>query len=256
MDAAQANWSESGGSTDHDLRQRLAGIDPHRDSVPILEPTSLEATMNTIIRTGTRGETPEVEANRAATPRRRAAWGRRGAALLVAAAGVAGALTLGNALRGSDATVAQGTPPSASGAATSGATGSGPSVASGSGATPLGPGVVAAPLVIALPTEPAARCKAPSVESLASADHAFLGTVESVDSEVRFRIDRWFKGDNGEITATMPTPSAQDAARLVVPTLTVGTRYLVATFDGRLALCGLSNPVTPDLQRLYVGAFR
>lgn len=259
MDAGETTWS-SEEATDRALRDRLAGLDPQRHGVPTLEPTSLEAAMKTIISTDVQGESPDGATERDATRRRGAGWGRRGAALLVAAAGIAGALTVGNALRDGDGvTGATGTRTSATGAATPGAADPGsstPPAGSGTGVTPPGSGVVAAPLLLALPTEAAARCKAPSVETLASADRAFLATVESVDSEVLFRIDKWFKGDKGEVTATLPTPSAQDAARLVVPDLTVGTSYLVATFDGRIGLCGLTEPVTPDLQRLYEGAFR
>jgi len=103
----------------------------------------------------------------------------------------------------------------------------------------------------------AGRCIMPTPELLAGEPIAFSGTVEGVtDGVVTIRTADVFAGDVAdEVTVKGAVAPDTGGAPEGDPEFVPGQDYLVAAADGRVIGCGMSGPVTPELQRLYQQAF-
>ncbi|SFC89200.1 hypothetical protein SAMN04487968_11395 [Nocardioides terrae] len=103
----------------------------------------------------------------------------------------------------------------------------------------------------------AGRCIMPTPELLAGQPIAFSGTVEGVtDGVVTIRTKTVFKGEVADEVAVKgavapDTGGAPEGDPEFVP----GQDYLVAAADGKVLGCGMSGPVSGQLQQLYQQAF-
>jgi hypothetical protein len=104
--------------------------------------------------------------------------------------------------------------------------------------------------------DPMRMCMALSPESLAFADLALSGTVDSVDGDtVTIDPDEWFKGGDGVGTVTV-TAGGEEVLLEGGITFTEGERYLLtASNDGQVGVCGSSGPWSADLAAMYDAAF-
>lgn len=104
--------------------------------------------------------------------------------------------------------------------------------------------------------DPMRMCMAISPESLAFADIALSGTVDSVDGDtVTIDPDEWFKGGDGVGTVTV---TAGDEEVLLEGGITFaeGERYLLtASNDGQVGVCGSSALWNEELAAMYAQAF-
>lgn len=93
-------------------------------------------------------------------------------------------------------------------------------------------------------------------ESLRDASElAFSGTVTALDgTTATIEVDHWYAGgDADQVVVTGPT--ADNTALLGGVPLEDGSRYLISAGDGEVRSCGLSGPVSPELEALYDAAF-
>ncbi|WP_190145196.1 hypothetical protein [Streptomyces glebosus] len=112
----------------------------------------------------------------------------------------------------------------------------------------------AAPLTLTVPTAPAAKCAAVTVDRLGSKQTAFEGTATSVKgNQVELRVDHWYRGGDAPIVRL-------HNERKLVPLLsgvkfTAGRHYLVTANDGSVTQCGYSAEANPKLRALYDKAY-
>lgn len=108
-------------------------------------------------------------------------------------------------------------------------------------------------LTAATPSD--ARCRVPSADLVATQELAFVGTVESIESDtVTLVPSRFYRGeqtDKVEVTA----PQVAFDALIGAVEFAEGETYLVSATDGRVSLCGLSGPLTAEREQLYDAAF-
>jgi hypothetical protein len=223
---------------DDALRALLAGIDPARPGGPAFaaDPTPddvRERVMAITRNDDTTDDLPDPNGHR-----HRPMWGRwvvaAAAAVVLVAAGITGALTLG-----ADDTATT-TPPTA-----------------------IAPTAIApSALALTLPSDDGTvmqSCIAFDVRFLADMPVAFAGTVTSVtDEEVTLDVGRWYQGSTAQQRADVVTLSVPG------PTLSIsldgvefaeGESYLVTANDGTVNGCGFSGPATPELEAAYAEAF-
>ena len=83
---------------------------------------------------------------------------------------------------------------------------------------------------------------------------AFAGTAAVVDGErVVLDVTRWYTGGVAQ-QVELTAPSGMEALTGGIP-FEVGGEYLISAFGGVVNYCGLSGPVTPELQAIYDSAF-
>ena len=210
------------------LRARLAGIDPTRPGGPAfatdLTPDHVQerimATTDQPL-SSEKQRTPDGGDVRHGTGRTR--WLPAAAALVLAAAGLAGAL----ALRSNDEATA--TPPAV--ALT----------------VPGGDGAVTS------------SCVQFDVRFLRDMPIALAGTVTAVtDQQVTLTVDRWYHGTASQQHADMVTlavPGPGTSAALDGVQFTRGGQYLIAATDGTVNGCGFSGPADRQLRAAYAEAF-
>lgn len=92
--------------------------------------------------------------------------------------------------------------------------------------------------------------------SLAHREVAFDGTVTSIDgTAVTFKVDQWFKGGSGTTTTLDGNGMTGGAISSAGgPSLTVGSRYLVAGDGGFAWVCGFTQPYDATLATAWAGA--
>ncbi|WP_166137006.1 flagellar basal body-associated FliL family protein [Nocardioides ochotonae] len=100
-----------------------------------------------------------------------------------------------------------------------------------------------------------ARCGVPTAALLAQQQVAFQGTVQEVAEDVVVLVPSLFyAGEASELVEVQVPPQELTGLLQAVP-FEEGENYLVSATDGRVSLCGLSGPATPELLELYVEAF-
>ncbi|MBZ5738637.1 hypothetical protein [Nocardioides mangrovi] len=203
---------------DDELRDRLRAADPARD-LPVEEPARVEALLQDVMATELTSE------NRATGTRGRGTltW-LVAAAALVVIAGI-----------GVFALVGHGDDPAAP-----------PTAADAQTVTDL-----------AVPSASAAdgRCMVPDAEVLRGLPVAFDGTVTAVtDQMVTLDVTHWYAGTETDL-ARVVAPAEELSQLLVSVDFRAGQRYLVAAQGGKVAVCGLSGPYSPQLAVLYDEAF-
>ncbi|WP_127479710.1 hypothetical protein [Nocardioides pantholopis] len=99
------------------------------------------------------------------------------------------------------------------------------------------------------------RCAVPTPAALARQELAFEGTVQGVDEDVVVLAPTTFFAGPETDLVEVQAPAAQLDLLLDTVPFQVGRSYLVAASGGRVSLCGLTGPATPDLERLYDDAF-
>ncbi|MCD4533870.1 hypothetical protein LRP67_07230 [Nocardioides sp. cx-169] len=105
------------------------------------------------------------------------------------------------------------------------------------------------------PPPTSARCMVPNAETLATAQVAFSGTVESVAADsVRLAPDRFYAGEPTDLVEVSSPPELMTALVGAVK-FEEGRRYLISANGGQVAVCGFSGPFSPQLEALYVEAF-
>ena len=113
------------------------------------------------------------------------------------------------------------------------------------------------PTVVTLqaPTAVSGKCAALTPELLGSAEVAFAGTVTAVDGDVvTLTPTETFAGESAqEIEVVGMSPDLRALGGQ--PEFVVGGTYLVSATGGQVSACGFSGPATPQLQKLYDGAF-
>ena len=84
---------------------------------------------------------------------------------------------------------------------------------------------------------------------------ALAGTATAVsDSEVRLDVSRWYRG--GDVgTVLLRNAPEQQQALVGATDFAVGEDYLVSANDGSVSVCGLTGPVSPELQAAYDQAY-
>lgn len=99
----------------------------------------------------------------------------------------------------------------------------------------------------------AGKCRVPTAELVGAQPLAFTGTVSGIaDGLVTLRTTRFFAGAVTDlVTITEPDLTSSEMPVDFV----VGKTYLVGATDGQVSICGLSGPVTGELQALYDQAF-
>ena len=210
--------------TDDDLRAALVAADPARsaDLDPLTSPRArelLERAMTSDLITPTPAPSPD------AAPSRRPWLAAAAAAVLVMGAGATYLATTGNDPTGGPA--------------------GGPSG---------GEVVLALPVVDPLTTM---SCLPVSegMSALAQMTVALAGTATAVsEGEVRLDVSRWYRGGDAGTVVLRNAPEQQQS--LVGATdFAVGEDYLVSASDGSVSVCGLTGPVSPDLQAAYDQAY-
>jgi hypothetical protein len=207
--------------TDDDrLRQRLAATDPVRRGgvdTPLTEPSITEI-RERIMSTLEQPTSAEPSADTPHTRSTKSLLVAAAAAVVLAAAGVAGAISL---------------------------TGDGTSDKAGPSA-----------LTLQVPSSGVAgSCIQFDVAFLRDMPVAFAGTVTAVtDSAVSLDVDRWYKGGTAD-TVSVEVPDGQSSAALDGVDFVDGEQYLVTATDGTVNGCGFSGPATPELKKAYAEAF-
>lgn len=98
-------------------------------------------------------------------------------------------------------------------------------------------------------------CVLPGPQVLRLQSVAFRGTLVSLtDRAATFRAAHWYAGGPTDLVTVRLVPGHVPET-LQAAELTVGHDYLVAAGGGFVRGCGLTGPVTPQLQRLYQSAF-
>lgn len=113
------------------------------------------------------------------------------------------------------------------------------------------------PLALTVPTEDMmAMCIEVTPDSLRDASQvAFEGTVTELDGQTAtMAVDRWFAGEEAEVV-TVTGATENETALLGGVVLESGGQYLISAGDGEVRSCGLSGPVSPELEALYEAAF-
>lgn len=206
---------------DHELRRRLARLDPVPADQPVDRVTGprarqlLELTMQT-----TDSTVQPLTSRRMPLTRR--------TALLALAAAATGVLAVGTAVL----------------------------VRGGSGSAP-GPAPSAAKtLALSVPGGVSMVSCLPFDEKfLREMPLAFAGTVTSATrGRVTLAVDRWYKGgDAGAVTVS--TPDSGSPVSIGTVTFEQGSRYLLTATDGTVNGCGYSGLATPELKRSFDDAF-
>ena len=112
-----------------------------------------------------------------------------------------------------------------------------------------------APVTTLAASSAVGRCGVPTAELLAQQQVAFEGTVQEVADDVVVLVPSvFYAGEPSELVEVQGPPQELAGLLQSVP-FEEGERYLVSATDGRVSVCGLSGPVTQDLQELYVEAF-
>ncbi|NPC98857.1 hypothetical protein [Nocardioides sp. zg-DK7169] len=112
-----------------------------------------------------------------------------------------------------------------------------------------------APVTTLAAAAPGGRCGVPTAALLAQQEVAFQGTVQEVDEDVVVLVPSvFYAGAPSDLVEVQGPPQELGALLQAVP-FEEGETYLVSATDGQVSLCGLSGPVDPDLQALYVEAF-
>lgn len=202
-----------------ELRRRLRALDPANDPVdPVTSPRALEQMERVMASTDLSEPAVGVVPSRSRLP------------LLLAAAAVVGALSIGAVLVAThERTPAVRPVPAAK-----------------------------APTTLAL-TVPGGitmgSCVPFDVKYLREMPVALAGTVAAADStQVTLDVDRWYKGGTAT-RVTIAVPSGQTSAALDGVDFVQGKRYLLTATDGTVNGCGFSGPATPELERSYAEAF-
>lgn len=196
---------------DHQLREQLRGADPARD-LATLPPTWLDHRMEQIMTdTTTTPAAPARNARRTWTP-----------AAVVAAAGVAAALTLGAAI-----------------------------------AVPLALGGTPTVEQLALPEGgglASGSCLIVDTAGLLAQEQAFAARVLTVEGDtVTFEVTERFAGEVAD-RVTVPQVDGLTSDFSLEP-FAAGDTYLVTATDGTIRGCGLSGADTPELRALFDAAF-
>lgn len=112
------------------------------------------------------------------------------------------------------------------------------------------------PLALTLPDTGgvAAACMPVAPEFIADSDVAFQGRVTSIEGAVvTLEVTRQFAGAETErVEIAQPE---EGLSELTIGPLEVGGEYLISATDGRIATCGLSGVVSPELETVYEAAF-
>jgi hypothetical protein len=113
----------------------------------------------------------------------------------------------------------------------------------------------AASLHLSPPQPGAGRCQAPTAENLRRVDQAFDAVVTARDADrITLTPTRWYTGDgSAEVVVSAPAPGLAPLVRVV--DMREGDRYLVAATDGRVVVCGFTQPWTAPGADLYSEAF-
>jgi len=209
--------------TDDDLRAALAAADPARsaDLDPLTSPRArelLERAMTSDLITPTSAPSPD------STPSRRPWLAAAAAAVLAVGAGATYLATTGN------------------------------DPAGGPSGSPSGGEVVLA-LPGGDPTIMSCLRLSEGKTALEQMTVALAGTATAVsESEVRLEVSRWYRGGDAGTVVLRNAPEQQQA--LVGATdFAVGEDYLVSASDGSVSVCGLTGPVSPELQAAYDEAY-
>ncbi len=84
---------------------------------------------------------------------------------------------------------------------------------------------------------------------------ALAGTVSAVGpAQVRLDVTRWYRGGDAG-TVVLRNADERLQALLGTPDFQVGQDYLVSANDGSVSVCGLTGPVSPELQAAYDEAY-
>lgn len=201
--------------TDDDLRAALAAVDPARSAD--LDPLTSPRARELLERVMTSDLiTPTPAASPDAAPSRRPWLAAAAAAVLVVGAGATYLATTGDDPAGGE-------------------------------------------VVLALPGgDPTIMSCLPVNEGRAALEQmtvALAGTATAVsESEVRLEVSRWYRGGDAGTVVLRNAPEQQQA--LVGATdFLVGEDYLVSASDGSVSVCGLTGPVSPELQSAYDEAY-
>jgi hypothetical protein len=106
------------------------------------------------------------------------------------------------------------------------------------------------------PPQPGAgRCQLPTAENLRRVDQAFDAVVTDRETDrITLTPTRWYTGDgSAEVVVSAPPPGLASLVRAV--DMVEGERYLVAATDGRVVVCGFTQPWTAPAADLYSEAF-
>ncbi|MEO7980080.1 MAG: hypothetical protein ABI807_04230 [Sporichthyaceae bacterium] len=212
---------------DNALRGRLTGLDPTRPGGPAHAPDPTAAHVEELIMATTQNPTTSSGTDDQLVPDEHRSgpgrWLAAAAALVLVAAGVAGALSL----RGADHPA--------------------PTVLPVALTAPGGAGPVSG------------SCIQFDVQFLRDMPVAFAGTVTGVtDEQVTLSVDRWYNGSAAQQRAevvTVAQPGGNTSVALDGVEFTRGTQYLVAATDGTVNGCGFSGPADPQLTAAYQQAF-
>jgi hypothetical protein len=111
------------------------------------------------------------------------------------------------------------------------------------------------PINLTLPAgDVTAMCLPVDAAILADTQLAFAGTVTSVgDGTVTLDVDHWYHGGDAG-TVQIATPDDFTVALDGVD-FAEGGRYLITATGGQVLGCGMSGPVSPELEQLYQQAF-
>jgi len=226
-----------------DLERRLQAVDPCPRDVPVegADTPSAQALMRSIMDTHIDLESPPSEPRRGQRRVITAALGAAAAAVLLV-----GGFVLFADDGDSDPVAAPTTPAPTNPAPTN--------PAPTNPATTDSPTVPSEPVVAtySLPGgDPTTQMCLPVADSIIPPNAvAFGGTVASVDANgVTIDVDHWYTdGDADQVVLKGGTDVsvALDGVEFVA-----GDRYLVTVIDDIVSICGVSGPVSPELEQLY-----
>lgn len=105
------------------------------------------------------------------------------------------------------------------------------------------------------PVDVSAMCAVITPEALAQHESAFEATVVGISAgEVTLEVTRRFAGDVGDRVVVAQQDDTMPGELSIAP-FEDGGDYLVSTDGGRVAACGHSGPVGPELLALYEQAY-
>jgi hypothetical protein len=113
-----------------------------------------------------------------------------------------------------------------------------------------------APVHLTAPAAPAAKCRPPEENRLATfPDFAFAGTVISVGDVVTLSVTKVYKGSPAVLVTVDQQPDSSETM-MGSGKFETGRDYLIAASGGTVMICGYSGEAdAPGLLGLYEGAF-
>ncbi len=99
------------------------------------------------------------------------------------------------------------------------------------------------------------RCMRPTAEALAEQPLALEGTVVGLDDGLAVLEPVEFFAGRATDRVEVVAPSGSQQALIGGVALEEGSRYLLASVEGRVLGCGLSGPAEPELAEMYAEAF-